>query len=93
MNTVGEIYAVLDQGSTSCFCDEYFVKALEAKGDKHQLILRTLTTPQILNTETVKLSVQNLSDSEWIDLPKVALVPIAFMWTIVCLMYQILRQV
>ena len=70
-----EIYAFLDQGSTSCFCDESLVKSLEAKGNKQQLALRTLTTPQVLNRETVKLSVQNLNGSEWIDLPKVAVVP------------------
>ena len=35
MNTVQDIYAVLDQGSTSCFCD----KSLEAKGNKQQLTL------------------------------------------------------
>ena len=75
MNTVREIYAFLDQGSTSCFCDESLVKSLEAKGNKQQLTLRTLTTPQVLNTETVKLSVQNLNGGEWIDLPEVAVVP------------------
>ena len=30
---------------------------------------------QVLNTKTVKLSVQNLNGSEWIDLPEVAVVP------------------
>ena len=75
MNTVREIYAFLDQGSTSCFCDKSLVKSLEAKGNKQQFTLRTLTTPQVLNTETIKLSVQNLNGGKWIDLPEVAVVP------------------
>ena len=65
----------MDQGSTSCFCDQSPVKPLEAKGNKQQLTLRTLTMAQVLNTETVKLSVQNFNGGEWIDLPEVAMVP------------------
>ena len=60
-NTVPKIYAFLDQGLTTCFCDESFVKSLKAKGNKQQLTLQTLTIPQVLNTKTVKLSVQILN--------------------------------
>ena len=74
INTGREIYAFLDQGSTGCFCDQSLVKSLEAKRNKQQLTLRTLITPTVLNTETVKLSVQNLNGGEWIDLPEVAVV-------------------
>ena len=58
----------------NCCRDESLIKSLEAKGDKQQLSLRMLTTPQVLNTEAVKLSVQNLNGGEWIDLPEVAVV-------------------
>ena len=45
------------------------------KRNEQQVALRTLTMPQVLNTETAKLSVQNLNGGKWIDLPEVAVVP------------------
>ena len=69
-----EIHAFLDQGSTTCFCDQNLAKDLEASGLKRQLALQTLTATQSLVTESLKLSVQNLNGGDWIELPDVAIV-------------------
>ena len=69
-----EIYAFLDQGSTTCFCDQNLAKDLEASGLKRQFALQTLTATQSLVMESLKLSVQNLNGGDWIELPNVAIV-------------------
>ena len=73
LDKIKEIYAFLDQGSTTCFCDQTLAKELEASGLKRQLVLQTLTATQSLVTESLKLSVQNLNGGDWIELPDVAI--------------------
>ena len=74
LDKIKEIYAFLDQGSTTCFCDQNLAKDLKASGLKRQLALQTLTATQALETESLKLSVQNLHGGDWIELPDVAVV-------------------
>ena len=74
LDKIKKIYAFLDQGSTTCFCDQNLAKDLEASGLKRQLALQTLAATQSLETESLKLSVQNLNKGDWIELLDVAIV-------------------
>ena len=74
LGKIKQIYAFLDQGSTTCFCDQNLAKNLEASRLKRQLALQTLTATQSLVTESLKLMVQNLNGGDWIELPDVTIV-------------------
>ena len=69
-----EIYAFLDQGSTTSFCDEQLAKDLAVKGSKRSLTLKTLTDPKVLDTVSFEMSVQSLDGGEWIEIPDVVVI-------------------
>jgi len=69
-----EVYAFLDQGSTTCFCETAVADKLKAVGEKRQLTLHTLTSPRLLDTVSLQLSVQSVNGGEWLDLPDVVVV-------------------
>ncbi|XP_078490965.1 uncharacterized protein LOC144747081 [Ciona intestinalis] len=68
---VVDTYAFLDQGSTTTFCDRSLVNKLQASGETRHLTLKTLTSPQVLNTVSINLSVRPLDGGDWIELPDV----------------------
>ena len=68
------IYALLDQGSTSSFCDKGLANLLQASGSQRCLALRTLTLPELLKTMSFSLSVQALNGGKWIEIPDVVVV-------------------
>ena len=68
------IYALLDQGSTSSFCDNGLANLLQASGSQRCLALRTLTSPKFLRTMSFSLSVQALNGGMWIEIPDVVVV-------------------
>lgn len=43
-----EVYAFLDQGSSTCFCDQSLVKELQATGQHRDLTLKTLSSTKSL---------------------------------------------
>ncbi|KAL0164586.1 hypothetical protein M9458_040339, partial [Cirrhinus mrigala] len=65
-------YAFLDQGSTATFCTEELAKKLNIRGRKTELLLRTISQEQKVNSyELTDLEVCGLEEQDYIQLPTV----------------------
>ena len=69
-----EVYALLDQGSTACFCDRSLARELQLSGTSRQLKLQTLTATKSYRTVSVEMEVKGLFDGDWVQLPDVTVV-------------------
>ena len=68
------VYAFLDQGSSTCFCDQSLVEELQATGQKRKLTLATLSSTKSLDTVSISFEVESLDGVERIKLSDIVVV-------------------
>ena len=68
------VYAFLDQGSSTCFCDQSLVEELQATGQKQKLTLATLSSTKYLDTVSISFEVESLDGGERIKLSDIVVV-------------------
>ena len=68
------VYAFLDQGYSTCFCDQSLVEELQATGQKQKLTLATLSSTKCLDTVSISFEVESLDGGEKIKLSDIVVV-------------------